>query len=142
MPQKNRYAGDVSPGAAWADIKSVPDAQLVDVRTTAEWAYVGLPDLSDLGKQPVTVEWKQFPLMSVNEKFAEAVAAAGIDKNVPLYFLCRSGVRSKDAAIAMTSLGYGPCYNIATGFEGDHDQEGHRGTIGGWKVEGLPWKQG
>lgn len=142
MPQTNRYAGDVSPGAAWTDIKSVPDAQLVDVRTTAEWAYVGLPDLSSLGKQPVTVEWKQFPSMAVNDGFADAVAAAGISKNVPLYFLCRSGVRSKDAAIAMTSLGYGPCYNIATGFEGDHDQEGHRGTVGGWKVEGLPWKQG
>ena len=136
------YAGDVSPEAAWTALKSDGDARLIDVRTTAEWAYVGLPDLGALGKAPVTVEWKQFPSMAVNPGFAGAVAAAGVNRGTALYFLCRSGVRSRDAAQAMSALGYGPCFNVATGFEGDRDAAGHRGTVGGWKTEGLPWRQG
>lgn len=111
------------------------------MRTTAEWAYVGLPDLGALGKAPVTVEWKRFPSMAVNPGFAGAVAAAGVEKGAALYFLCRSGVRSRDAAQAMSALGYGPCFNVATGFEGDRDAAGHRGTVGGWKTGGLPWRQ-
>ena len=142
MSQSVGYAGDVSPGAAWSSLADNVDAQLVDVRTIAEWAYVGLPDLSGLGKELITVEWKQFPAMSVNDGFVDAVAATGVKRGAALYFLCRSGVRSRDAAIAMTARGFGPCFNIANGFEGDHDQQGHRGTVGGWKVEGLPWKQG
>lgn len=136
------YAGDVSPEAAWAALASDAGSRLVDVRTTAEWAYVGLPDLDAIGKAPVAVEWKCFPSMTVNPGFAEAVAAAGVERGAALYFLCRSGVRSRDAAVAMTALGYGPCYNIATGFEGDRDAAGHRGSLGGWKVDGLPWRQG
>ena len=136
------YAGDVSPEAAWTALKSDGDARLIDVRTTAEWAYVGLPDLGALGKVPVTVEWKRFPSMAVNPGFAGAVAAAGVKRGAALYFLCRSGVRSRDAARAMSALGYGPCFNVATGFEGDRDAAGHRGTVGGWKTEGLPWRQG
>lgn len=118
------------------------EARLVDVRTAAEWAYVGLPDLGTLGKTPVAVEWKRFPSMAVNSGFAEAMAASGVERGAALYFLCRSGVRSRDAAIAMTGQGYGPCFNVATGFEGDRDAAGHRGTLGGWKVVGLPWRQG
>ena len=37
------------------------DAALVDVRTRAEWAFVGLPDLSPVGAQPVLVECKPPP---------------------------------------------------------------------------------
>lgn len=142
MSDNSPYAGDVSPRDAWAALSSDPAAQLVDVRTVAEWTYVGVPDLAALGKPLITVEWKQFPAMSVNDRFINSVAAADIKPGAPLYFLCRSGVRSRDAAITMTAGGYGPCFNIATGFEGDHDEEGHRGIVGGWKVEGLPWKQG
>ena len=65
-----------------------------------------------------------------------------IDRDAPLLFLCRSGVRSKAAAIAMTQQGFTACYNIANGFEGDSDPTRHRGTVSGWKVEGLPWVQG
>jgi adenylosuccinate synthase len=33
-------------------------------------------------------------------------------------------------------------FNVADGFEGPVDAEGHRGTVAGWKAEGLPWRQG
>lgn len=135
------YAGDVRPQQAWSEIRENPDAQLVDVRTRAEWAYVGLPDLAESGKQPLLVEWQVFPSMQVNESFVDQMRETGARPGQPLYFLCRSGARSRAAAIAMTKAGYGPCYNVADGFEGNLDEDGHRGTKEGWKAEGLPWLQ-
>ena len=115
---------------------------LVDVRTQAEWNFVGIPDLSSVDKKPVFVEWQVFPTMDVNGSFVEAVTAAAPDKSAPIYLLCRSGARSKSAAIALTQAGYAECYNISQGFEGRHDAEQHRGSTDGWKARGLPWVQG
>ncbi len=66
----------------------------------------------------------------------------GISKDTPLLFLCRSGARSKSAAMAMARAGYTRAYNVAGGFEGNLDGEGHRGGINVWKAAGLPWRQG
>jgi rhodanese-related sulfurtransferase len=79
--------------------------------------------------------------MARNPDFAAELARAGVGKGQPLYFICRSGARSRSAAIAMTAEGYGPCYNVAGGFEGNRDSEGHRGTVEGWKAAGCPWRQ-
>ena len=136
------YAGDISPRDAWDKLQSDPEARLIDVRTQAEWLYVGLPDLSVLEKQPILVSWQVFPTMARNEAFAPQLAAQGIAKDAPLLFLCRSGVRSKAAAELMTSLGHGPCWNISDGFEGALDDSRHRGGQAGWKAQGLPWLQG
>ncbi|MBL6933335.1 MAG: rhodanese-like domain-containing protein [Rhodospirillales bacterium] len=119
-----------------------PKAALLDVRTPAEWAYVGLPDLSALGRQPLLVPWLMFPSMQLNPDFLNQVRDTGIDPQQDLLIICRSGVRSKSAAIALSEIGFKTCYNIAYGFEGDKDPGGHRGTINGWKVDGLPWGQG
>lgn len=141
MSEKS-YAGDISPKQAWELLAKNPKATLVDVRTDAEFAYVGNPDLSSLGKQVLRVYWKVFPAMEANPNFVADVANSGVDRNAPLLFLCRSGVRSRDAAIAMTATGFKECYNVAGGFEGDKDAAGHRGTVNGWKVARLPWVQG
>ena len=136
------FAGDVSVTTAWSALQQDPRAQLVDVRTAAEWSFVGLPDLSSLNRMVHRIEWVSFPAMTPNPAFAAAVATAvGPDTDVPVYFLCRSGARSRSAAIAMTAAGYTKCFNIAGGFEGDLDATHHRGTINGWKAEGLPWGQ-
>ncbi len=135
------YAGDISPKEAWEILARDPKAQLVDVRTDAEWAYVGLPDLKGLGKEPLLVPWKLFPGQQVNANFPAEVSAKFPARDTPLLFICRSGVRSKDAAIALTKLGYARCYNVAQGFEGDRDDQAHRNTKGGWRVAGLPWVQ-
>jgi rhodanese-related sulfurtransferase len=135
------YAGDIEPGEAWRILSEQPGAVLIDVRTPAEWAYVGVPDLSALGKQPVCVPWLLFPTMTVNDRCVEQVRAAGVGRDAPLVFICRSGARSRSAAIRMTAEGYGACYNVATGFEGDPDGQRHRGRVNGWKVDGLPWIQ-
>lgn len=139
------YAGDVAPGAAWDALSTDPRAILVDVRTRAEWSYVGLPQLESIGKKPITLEWQSFPSMAQNFDFVEvltgALTKAGFAFDVPIYFLCRSGVRSKHAAAAMTAAGWERCFNIATGFEGSLDGAGHRGRVDGWKALGLPWVQ-
>lgn len=136
------YAGDLSADEAWALLQSDPKARLVDVRTTAEWNFVGLPDLEDLGRETVLVEWQMFPTMQVNPAFvADTEEGVGADKGAPVLFLCRSGARSRSAAMALTRAGYARAYNIVGGFEGDLDGERHRGQRNGWKAAGLPWKQ-
>ena len=137
------YAGDLASDAAWALLTSDPKAQIVDVRTAAEWSFVGLPDLSSVGREVHCVEWQSFPSMTLNPNFVDQakteLAGAGVD--TPILFLCRSGARSRAAAIAMTRAGFKRAYNIAGGFEGDIDQDRHRGNRNGWKASGLPWKQ-
>jgi rhodanese-related sulfurtransferase len=139
-------ADSVSVEEAWQRLKREADSVLIDVRTGAEWAYVGLPDLSSIGKRPVLVEWQDFPGNRVNQAFvarlAEALAAIGANTNSELLFLCRSGGRSLSAARAMAAAGYARCRNVADGFEGPLDPNRHRGTLGGWKAKGLPWVQG
>lgn len=136
------YAGDISPAEAWRRLAQRPDARLVDVRTHPEWIYVGVPDLSPLGKQPLLVPWQVYPSMQRNEAFAAQLEGQGVGREDTLLFLCRSGVRSRAAAELMTALGYRHCYNVADGFEGPPNDGRHRGTRAGWKVAGLPWIQG
>jgi len=135
------YAGDIDVRRAWELLKEDPKATLVDVRTKPECRYVGHPDLTALGKRPLFIEWQAYPDLALNEGFADELAAQGIAKDAPLLFLCRSGARSKAAAILLTGLGYQRCYNVADGFEGAKDAAGHRGQAGGWKAAGLPWQQ-
>ncbi len=139
------YAGVLEILEAWDLLAREQAAQLVDVRTVAEWNFVGLPDLSSLGRPVHRIEWQSYPAMQINPNFAadasEAVRAAGAGPDTPLLFLCRSGARSRAAAMAMTRAGFKNAFNIVGGFEGDLDQQGHRGRISGWKAAGLPWRQ-
>jgi len=137
----NNYAGDVTPDQAWAILEKEPDAAVVDVRSEAEWAFVGIPDLSSLGKKPLLISWLQYPGMVRNDRFESDLDAQGLPKDKPILFLCRSGRRSRSAAIAMTALGYNACYNVAYGFEGDPDAARQRGKVNGWKASQLPWIQ-
>lgn len=144
-PMSAPHAGDVSPAEAWEGLAAEPGAMLIDVRTKPEWGYVGLADLSALGKEILLVEWQSYPGMAVNTDFAEVLAGElerrGVGRETALYFLCRSGVRSLAAARAMSAEGFDRCFNIAGGFEGSLDRTRHRGVVEGWKAAGLPWVQ-
>lgn len=135
------YAGDVSVGDSWARLREDTSAVMIDVRTRAEWSYVGLPDLTEAGKEIAAIEWQTFPSGEPNPSFLDDVKALGAPSDAPLFFICRSGARSQSAAIAVTAAGYSQCFNVAGGFEGDRDENNHRGTLGGWKAAGLPWRQ-
>lgn len=135
------HVEDVSPREAWEAIRRDPGAMLVDVRTDAEWAFVGVPDLSGAGKQAALVPWQVYPSMAVNGAFADGLRRAGATPLSKLYFICRSGARSLAAAQAAQAAGFPNAWNVADGFEGPPDAEGHRGTVAGWKADGLPWRQ-
>ncbi|MBS4075986.1 rhodanese-like domain-containing protein [Ameyamaea chiangmaiensis] len=132
---------DVSPLTTWQALKTDPQAQLVDVRTDAEWTFVGFADLSEIGKQMVPVSWQSLDGRP-NGSFVEQLAAAGLQPGMPIYFLCRSGARSRAAALAARQGGFTQVFNVADGFEGPPDDQAHRGTVAGWKKDGLPWRQG
>ena len=126
------YAGDISPEQAYEWMQS-GQALMVDVRSEAELAWVGFVP------NAVSVPWKQWPGMVANPSFDEEIQAAAANGK-KLLMLCRSGVRSIAAAKRATELGL-EAYNILEGFEGDANTEGHRGTLGGWRKRGLPWRQ-
>ncbi len=142
MANEIGYTGDVTVREAWEILSRDPKAVLIDVRTQPEWNLIGVPDLSSLDKRPLCICWQNYPAMEVNAHFARDVAAAGVAPGDPVYLLCRSGVRSISAAQALTTAGYGACYNVVDGFEGPHDERGHRGTLRGWQADELPWRQG
>ena len=128
------YKGELTPREAYEVLQLAPGAKLVDVRTRAEWDWVGrVPGA-------VEIEWNQYPGGVRNPNFV-AELKRQVDPQATVVFLCRSGVRSIGAATAATEAGYGDCYNILEGFEGDKDANGHRGNIGGWRQAGLPWIQ-
>ena len=137
---------DVAVGDVWERLKSDPRSVLVDVRTQAEWAFVGLPDLSQLGKRVVTQEWQTFPDGRVDPGFASRLTslltAAGVQPDDEVFFICRSGGRSRMAAEVMSAEGFRLCRNVADGFEGPLDSSRHRGQVAGWKAARLPWVQG
>ena len=137
---------DVDVEATWRALDSRARSQLIDVRTRAEWTYVGIPDLRSLNKRPLLVEWQTFPDQSIDPQFAlrlsGELSALGVKLDDDLFFICRSGGRSLAAAKAMAAMGYRACHNVAGGFEGPLDDESHRGRAGGWRAAGLPWQQG
>src|SRR3984885_13759350 len=106
------YAGDVSAAEAWEQLKTDARAQLVDVRTMAEWNFVGLPDLSSLGRRVHCVEWQSFPTGAQNSGFLAEATGVLPDKTAPVLLLCRSGARSRAAAIALTRAGFDQAFNI------------------------------
>ncbi len=129
----------MTPQQAWELLRENPDAVLVDVRTDAEWKYVGVPETSPIGRRTVFVEWVRYPNGARNENFVDQLKDAGVTGG-PIVFLCRSGHRSIAAAEAATAAGLAPSYNILEGFEGGLDAERHRGAEG-WRAAGLPWRQ-
>lgn len=129
------YVGALTPTEAYALLQQAPGARLVDVRTRAEWDYVGrVPGA-------VQIEWQSYPTGQLNPDFLTELRAQ-VDPEVPVMFLCRSGVRSNAAAAVASDAGYTQAFNVLEGFEGDKDQNGHRNSVGGWRLAGLPWIQG
>jgi len=133
--KKLPYSGALLPAEANAIMLTDSDARLVDVRTQAELYWVGqVPGA-------LTIEWNSWPGGEKNLHFIEQLKNHMPSSQAPLMFLCRSGARSHNAAIAATQAGYAKCFNVIEGFEGDKDENGHRNTRGGWRAAGLPWVQ-
>ena len=126
---------NLTPQQSWEVLQHATDAVLVDVRTKVEHTFVGHP----IGA--IHVAWKEAPDWQINSRFVAEVEKLVPDKNAPILLLCRSGQRSLDAAKALEEAGYQRLINIVDGFEGPLDQHNHRGNLGGWRFNGLPWEQ-
>lgn len=121
---------DITQAETWELLKSEPNAVLIDVRTEGEWDNIGIPDVSELGREMRLVEWNTAPAGLPNPNFL-AEATADLDPDTPVFLLCRSGVRSQAAGSAMADAGFTKAYNILGGFEGS-------AVTSGWK-DNLPW---
>jgi rhodanese-related sulfurtransferase len=132
---------NVAPTQTWEALQANENARLVDVRTDAEWNFVGVPDLNAVGKQTVLIPWQVYPTMQRNGGFEDDLKRAGLTPDHALYFICRSGARSMAAAQAALVAGFQHVFNVADGFEGPPDADGHRGGTAGWKADNLPWRQ-
>ncbi|MDO6387632.1 rhodanese-like domain-containing protein [Uliginosibacterium sp. 31-12] len=129
------YAGALTPREAYRVLELAGGAaRIVDVRTRAELDWVGrIPGA-------VEIEWNSYPGSVPNPDF-ELQLKKQVDNEALLMFICRSGARSHNAAMAAAVAGLAGCYNVLEGFEGDKDAHGRRGKIGGWRHAGLPWSQ-
>lgn len=128
------YSGAMQPAEAHEIFKSAPGAKLVDVRSKAELDFVGrIPGA-------IEIEWATYPGMKANLNFLAALEQQ-VDKEALVMFICRSGARSHNAAVAAEQAGYNEVYNVLEGFEGDKDAAGHRNALNGWRAANLPWTQ-
>jgi len=128
------YAGALLPSEAYELMQNATGAKLVDVRTRAEWDFVGrVPGA-------VQIEWQAYPGGRPNPEFL-TVLQGEVGRESPVMFLCRSGARSHAAAVAAVTTGFTQAFNIVEGFEGDKDAQGHRNSVNGWRAAGLPWVQ-
>ncbi|MBI2992901.1 MAG: rhodanese-like domain-containing protein [Gammaproteobacteria bacterium] len=134
---------EVNPAAAWALLQADPGAILLDVRSRMEYEYVGRPAMA------IHVAWQEPPEWKVDPDFVQKVRArlrelrgteTGME-DIPVLAMCRSGQRSMAAGRALEEAGFRKVFNIAEGFEGQRDAEGHRSTVNGWRFRGLPWVQ-
>jgi len=127
------YAGALTPQEAAEVWQLAPGAKLVDVRTRAEWDWVGrIPGA-------IEIEWMSYPGNKPNPDFLAQIKQQ-VDHEALVMFICRSGARSHNGAALATEAGYAACYNVLEGFEGDKDAGGQRGKLGGWRHAGLPWQ--
>ena len=97
------YAGALTPQEAGDLLRLAPGAKLVDVRTRAEWDWVGrVPGA-------VEIEWNQYPGGVRNPNFLNELKRQ-VDHESLVFFLCRSGVRSDGAARLATENGFGDSF--------------------------------
>jgi len=126
----------LTPKEAYAFLNENPEALLIDVRSEIEYLFVGHP------KGAIHVSWNDGPDWEVNPHFVgEIKKLAGHGTDRPIVLICRSGNRSVSAGEALVEAGFQNIYNVLYGFEGELDENHHRGTINGWRHDGLPWEQ-
>ena len=135
------YKRNLLPKMAVDRLRENSEAVLIDVRTSAEHKYVGFPENS------ILIPWFDEPdLNSDPSAFCKAVNNHLSDRSdilsTELILICRSGFRSNEALKCLQSNGFTCVSHVASGFEGDLDENDHRGNLNGWRNDGMPWSQG
>lgn len=126
----------LTPTETHAFLKQHPEAVFIDCRSTIEYFFVGHP----LGA--IHVAWNDGEDWEINTHFAAEIwRQVDRDPQRPVVIICRSGRRSVEAGEHLETEGFQNVINVRYGFEGDRDENMHRNTVNGWRVDGLPWEQ-
>ena len=134
------YKRNLLPKMAIERLQNNPQALFVDVRSKAEYKYVGYPENSILIPWIDDPDWEPNP-----EAFSDAVMQE-LDgrenlSDIEIILICRSGFRSNEALKCLENKGFTQVSHVASGFEGDLDENDHRGNLNGWRHDGMPWSQ-
>ena len=134
------YKRNLLPKMAVERLQNNPQALFVDVRSKAEYKYVGFPENSILIPWIDDRDWEPNP-----EVFSDAVMQE-LDgrenlSDTEIILICRSGFRSNEALKCLENKGFTQVSHVASGFEGDLDENDHRGNLNGWRHDGMPWSQ-
>ena len=135
-PAKYSQMRHLNPIETTAYLVQTPDAVFLDVRSTIEYYFVGHP----VGA--IHVAWNDGEDWDINPHFVGEVSRlVDGDHARPVVLICRSGHRSVEAGNALEAAGFNDVVNVLHGFEGERDEQMHRNTLSGWRVDGLPWEQ-
>ena len=134
------YKRNLLPKMAVERLQNNPQALFVDVRSKAEYKYVGYPENS------ILIPWIDDPDWEPNPELFSDLVMQELDGrenllNTEIILICRSGYRSNDALKCLENKGFTQVSHVASGFEGDLDENDHRGNLNGWRHDGMPWSQ-
>jgi rhodanese-related sulfurtransferase len=154
LPDKKiTKAGLYVDAAHAAQMLNDESVMLVDIRSRAEVAFLGLPTRANIHipymVMPVVPEYdakKGTYALELNPDFPgyfeEFIKAKGLSKDARIVLMCRSGSRSAKAANLLFDMGYSNVYSLVDGFEGDTAKDGPtkgRRMVNGWKNAGMDW---
>ncbi len=126
---------EITSREAYEMITRDPAVRLVDVRSIAEYYFVGHPPTA--ANVPLTFWDEKAQALVGNDHFVEDIKAR-YKPEESLVFICRSGGRSLKAAQLARAAGFSHVASVKDGFEGEKDARGYR-TVKGWKNSGLPY---
>ena len=134
------YKRNLLPKMAVERLQSNSQALFVDVRSKAEYKYVGYPENS------ILIPWIDDPDWEPNPEAFSDLVMKELDGrenllNTEIILICRSGFRSNEALKCLENKGFTQVSHVASGFEGDLDENDHRGNLNGWRHDGMPWSQ-
>ena len=134
------YKRNLLPKMAVERLQDNPQALFVDVRSKAEYKYVGFPENS------ILIPWIDDPDWEPNPEAFSDLVMQELDGrenllNTEIILICRSGFRSNEALKCLENKGFTQVSHVASGFEGDLDEIDHRGNLNGWRHDGMPWSQ-
>ena len=134
------YKRNLLPKMAVERLQNNPQVLFVDVRSKAEFKYVGYPENS------ILIPWIDDPDWEPNPEVFSDLVMQELDGrenllNTEIILICRSGFRSNEALKCLENKGFTQVSHVASGFEGDLDENDHRGNLNGWRHDGMPWSQ-
>lgn len=151
---------------AYDMLRTIPNTYLIDVRTRAEYQFIGHPPMAYLfpycffnNRLVKNEEGITYQFNAINRSFIEEISKVFQGEN-NLIIICRDGARSIDAAAKLMENGFKHVYNVKNGFEGPqfpffedenrlkfYRQLAKRNNLHaykhrhyyGWQWWGLPW---